>query len=208
MRLSSIWHQFRSLLPIVLAIYLPTLGLLGLILVISLGTGIPVGHFTRDPIQIVGGSRYTGVISNLGVLLWCSSATICLLSSAIVRRKTGGAELSMFLLFSGLLTSGLLFDDFFLVHEKLSKTFIPEEIMFIGYAVVVLVYLVRFSKVILQTEFILLLFALGFFGLSIVTDLSPIQVPENPKYLVEDGSKLLGIVSWFTYFTRVCLTHT
>jgi hypothetical protein len=79
--------------------------------------------------------------------------------------------------------------------------------VFAAYALVVVIYLIRFRNTILQTEFLLLLTALGFFGLSIVTDLLSIHVPEKFLYLVEDGSKLLGIVGWFVFFTRVSLKH-
>ncbi len=61
-------------------------------------------------------------------------------------------------------------------------------------------YVVRFRKLILQTDFIFLILAFALFGLSIVIDLLELKI----SILFEDGSKLFGIVSWFGYFAITC----
>jgi hypothetical protein len=52
-----------------------------------------------------------------------------------------------------------------------------------------------------------LIVALGFFGISVSLDLF---IPGDwlnweRELVLEDGSKLLGIMSWLAYFSRVCI---
>ena len=67
----------------------------------------------------------------------------------------------------------------------------------------VLIGCIVFRKVILKTEFVLLLFACGFFVLSLCFDALHLPHGSVGKYL-EDATKFAGIVSWFLYFTRTC----
>lgn len=202
MKFRLVLYQLKALVPLLLITYIPTLGLLGLVVVGSFVTERPISHYTRDPAAIIGESRFIGLLSNLGVLLWCACAAICFLSFIVlIRSDKRNREWSLFLLFAGLITSMLLVDDLFLVHEWLGP-YLSELIVFAIYAMVLLVFLVRFRLMIMCTAFLLLLFALGFFGLSLLFDWHLINTPETYRYLFEDGSKLLGIVSWFAYFTK------
>ena len=69
-------------------------------------------------------------------------------------------------------------------------------------------FLFGFRKFILQTNYIILLLAFGFFGASLSVDMdiislsAPESSPRNLNYLVEDGGKFLGIVSWCFYFAN------
>lgn len=202
--MKSIWHQFKVLLPTMFVVYIPAVAVLCVVVILRLQTGIPISHFTRDPLSVAEAPFYSGIVSNIGILLWCTSAVICLFTSAILR-KGNDKELSSFFLISGLITSVLLLDDFFLLHENFLPVYLytPEKVIMTGYGIMMSFYLIRFRRKILETEFLLLLFALGFFGFSLVVDIGLIHV--RPHYLFEDGSKLLGIVSWSTYFARVCL---
>lgn len=107
-----------------------------------------------------------------------------------------------FLLVGGLISLILLLDDLFLFHEIVFPLYfkIPEKIVFLSYGLMVLGYITRFRKLIFETDFIFLLFAFCFFGLSIIIDILDLRV----SALFEDGSKLFGIVSWFGYFARTC----
>ncbi len=69
-------------------------------------------------------------------------------------------------------------------------------------------WMVTFKKCILKTEYLILLIALGFFGLSLFIDVFQHRIQSiigNSRILFEDGFKLLGIVGWFGYFLRCCL---
>jgi hypothetical protein len=157
-------------------------------------------------VAIMEAPVYVGLLSNIGILFWCASATICIFSFAVLQKNLDDREVLLFLLFSGLMTVVLLLDDLFLYHEEVFPEYlhIPQKAVLAGYGIMIFLYLIRFRKTIIQTEFLVLLFSFGFFGLSIIIDWIPQStIPEH--HLFEDGSKLLGILSWFAYFTRVCV---
>ncbi|MDZ7808031.1 MAG: hypothetical protein U5K71_13075 [Gracilimonas sp.] len=74
---------------------------------------------TADPITTFDSHPFVGVVSNLGALLWCTAATVCIFSYLILRNQLSGKK-SSFLLWSGLLTAMLLFDDLFMFHDYLA----------------------------------------------------------------------------------------
>jgi hypothetical protein len=158
----------------------------------------------RDPTSVARISPFTGVTSNIGVLLWCATSAICLFTAAVLRRRTSG--MAPFLLSSGLFTLVLLLDDLFLFHEVVFPVYlaVPEVVLYVLYGVFMLALLVRFFRLIGQTEFELLLLALAYFGLSLLLDivLALLHRRLPGHLLLEDGFKLLGIVFWAAYFVR------
>jgi hypothetical protein len=190
------------------AVYVPTLFVLGIVVVIRLITGIPISFFTGDASVVAHAPLYAGFLSNVGILVWCSTAAICVFCAALLHQEIdSGRDLAQFFLFSGLITSILLVDDLYLLHSLIFPRYlhIPEKLVYLGYGVGLLLYLMRFRTVILKSEFPLLIFALGFFGLSIIIDIRPVDF--YGQNLLEDGSKLLGIISWATYFINAGLSQ-
>ncbi len=122
MHVKSLWHcQVKPLLPLLAYIYIPAiLALLALTLASQLA-GIPISYFTRDPSAIMGVPFYIGLLSNSGILLWCSSAAISLFSFIVFRGVVKNTEFASFFLFSSVLTIILLFDDFFLLQTYLKR---------------------------------------------------------------------------------------
>ena len=179
------------------ALYLAVLTLLGLVVIAALYPHVPVSTLTRDMAAIAKVHPLTGVVSNAGVLLWCAAAAICFFSSSLLRQQGAQAE-ARFLLWSGLLTTLLLVDDFFMVHEYLAPVHfrLNEKVVLASYFCVTAVYLVRHRHQILQTGYHLLAAALVLFGGSVLLDLADAH---GWWVLVEDGCKLLGIASWFGY---------
>ena len=201
------WSQLRKLLPIITATWLPAIFLIIVLGIIGLLTDTSGTSFMRDPAPTMGVSAYIGLVSNIGVLLWSSTAAICIFSYALLRNSLENKDLKLFILFAGLITGYLLLDDFFLFHEQMSDR-IPEAVIFAVYIIVVLCYLVRFRTKILRTEFSLLLLAGILFGLSLAVDvlhdMAIFMYLGNMRVFIEDGFKFLGIVTWFTYFARTC----
>ena len=117
------------------------------------------------------------------------------------------------MLFSGIMTMILVLDDLFLLHEEIFPEHlgIPQKFVLLGYMGLTLVGIVVFRKSILGTEYLLLLIALGFFGLSVFVDVFDHEIDAligHWRYLFEDGFKFLGIVSWLGYYWRTCFTAT
>jgi hypothetical protein len=188
---------------LLLWLYLPAGLLLLAVLWTSLRTGVPLAMFTRDPADITHTSPFLGVVSNVCILLWCASAAICLFSFLIFWKK-GSKSTAVFFLMAGLLTTLLMLDDLFLLHERIFPQYLHwrQRYIYLGYVSMVFAYLVAFRKVIFKNNFLLLALALGFFFLSVVVDGIAAKMEDFiPLYhLYEDGFKLFGITGWLGYF--------
>lgn len=194
--------RFKSSLPAIGLILVVSAALMGAALLLHFRRQIPIGVFTRDPATTVGFPIYTGFISQLGIFCWAASAAVCLFSAKVISKDQNNIEIRLFFIFSGLLTLFLGLDDAFLFHEEIFPFHfgIPEKVIYAGYIGLVLFYLIRFYPTILKTEYILLIIALSFFGFSVGLD---VVIPKGNSFLLEDSAKLIGIVSWLTYFFRV-----
>ena len=104
----------------------------------------------------------------------------------------------------GLLTSVLALDDLFLIHEQVAPDYLGlnENIVFAVYFLLIFSYFLRFLPVALSDNYMVLLSAFFFLGLSLTVDKGlPIEISNvSLQFAVEDGLKLMGIVSWATYF--------
>ena len=204
---------------IIFYIYIPILTLLLLIAALSYQTKIPIGVFTRDPAVTVSSqiviplidpnhNPLVGIISQVGILLWCISASLCIFCSIIIsNQKYSSKNLADFLRFIGLFTSLLLLDDLFLLHESILPSLlkVPEEFTYCCYGLIFLWGLIRFKKFFIQSNYSILLLSLIFFICSIIADLLPIfSYFGGWQTLLEDGSKLLGIASWLAYYWQFC----
>ncbi len=147
----------------------------------------------RDPIPLLRGESYVGCISNLGILVWAYAASVFFFSAGQARDKA----LSIFLIYSGLLTMLLTLDDFFLLHERIIPALfgIPEKVTHLLYGLLALGYLAVFRKNIFKNYKGVLLPAFLFFGISMGLDDFVHPVPP----MLEDGAKLFGIVTWAFY---------
>lgn len=186
-----------------LIIFVPTLAILLLMGMASLLFNVSIPNMTRDVTAIANISPLTGILSNLGILLWCSAASICFFS-AIMLRNLKSKEIFWFLISSALLTTYLLFDDFFLFHEYLASRYLGlnEKVIFGALGIAVLSYLIEFRGIILRTNFSILLLSLGFLSTSVVIDTVFEFLFGNLgqwEYFLEDGTKWLGIASWCSY---------
>lgn len=203
---SALKVQVRALRFLMVLVYLPVVLTCGIVAAVGITTSIPIGTLTRDPIQIADLPPYTGVLSNIGVLIWASTAAVCLFSSALVRHRPGRDANARFLLTAGMLSVWMLLDDFFTVHDVIFPRYlgIREEVPYALIALAFLGLLFTFRSVILQTDFVLLALALGAFGVSVGVDMIESSLVHYPGYyLLEDGAKFFGIASWAAYFIRV-----
>jgi hypothetical protein len=124
----------------------------------------------------------------------------------------------MFLLASGYLILWLLLDDLFQLHENFSTLLfgaeanidqinkplqhLLEAIVFGIYGSLFALYFFYFRKLIYRTDILVLLLALAFFSMSIIID--TLFESMRGGLVLEEGFKLLGIISFLTYYIRVC----
>ncbi|HEU5136304.1 MAG TPA: hypothetical protein VFU13_14225 [Steroidobacteraceae bacterium] len=180
-----------------LVLYLAIAAFLFLVAIAGLHPQIAVSSLTRDMAAIANVHPLTGVVSNVGILLWCAAAAICFFSSSLLRRQGAQPE-ARFLMWAGLMTTGLLVDDFFLFHEYLAPVHLGfnEKAVHASYVCVTVAYLLSHRHLILETNYRLLAAALVLFAGSILLDVAG---GHGWWVLAEDGCKLFGISTWFAY---------
>lgn len=224
----SLFAQFRRLLPTFFLVYGCGLAIILVVVLARLLGDVPVSLMTRDPLAVAESQLrelrqdpdaaveriestqiqfYYGFLSNVGVLLWCANAAICLFSAVILREGARGEAPAGFFLWGGIITLVLLLDDLFMLHERAFPRYfhLNERILFAGYASCVLVFLLKYRVTILNTDYLFLVFAFVLFGLSLLTDHIDVWIPR--RHLLEDGAKFAGILSWSAYFVRTCLVN-
>ncbi len=177
---------------------------IGAVFVVHYWRDVPFGNLTRDAVSVLEAPIYTGFLSQMGILFWSAAATICFFVFLSQCKDTSNPEPRNFFFLSGLLTTLLGLDDGFLFHEVVFPRFgIPEKVAYLSYMIFMLYVLIRFLPFIVRTNYILLMFALSFFAVSVALDV--FDGMGFDKYLMEDGSKFFGIVSWFGYFLKTAL---
>lgn len=180
-----------------LLLFVPILGLLFLVTVAAYFARIPLSSFTRDMAAIAHVHPLIGIVSNVGILLWCATAVICLFSRSLLHHQGLHAE-ARFLLWAGLITLVLLADDLFMIHEYIAPVHfhLNEKLVLASYACGAGAYLMSHRRLILATDYQLLAAAMAFFTVSMVVDFLDAR---GWWAVSEDGFKILGIASWLGY---------
>lgn len=186
--------------PLVITFALPMVLLAGVGIADALGLA-GVEQFVMDVSSIAGLHPLSGMLSDLGILLWCASAAISLFALFSLERRNG--ESARFLLAAALLSLYLMFDDLFQIHERLAPDYlgVPEKLVLATLALSQLAFLVAFRRLILRTGCLFLVLALGLFALSLAADLGHFA-SHGAALLVEEGCKWLGIAAWCSYHVQ------
>ena len=106
-----------------LIIFIPSILLIIAVALAKVLLQVPVYQFMGDTSSIANIHPLSGLLSNIGVLLWCGAATICFFVAGALK-QTRNYKIINFFLASACLSTYLLIDDFFLFHEKLAPTYI------------------------------------------------------------------------------------
>jgi hypothetical protein len=192
--------------PQLLITFVPSLCMLAAMAVAGVLFQVDMDVMTRDVTATANVHPLTGILSNLGILLWCAAASICAFAAVTLRNVKPG-EPFRFLLCSALLSAYLLLDDFFLFHDELAPRYlgVDEKLVYAALGIAVCAYLIAFRRVILRTHFAVLVLAVGFLGIAVVMDalLEPwLRRLGHWEYFFEDGAKWLGIAAWCSYYVR------
>lgn len=194
-------RQWRVLAPIVAGLLAAIAMMIGALWGLSVATGTPMALLTRDPAATTGAKFYIGVLSNVGALIWCATATTCLLGWAALRKTRQHREVAGFLRGAGVLVMFLGLDDFFMLHEVVYPRLGLEEGAVVAlYGAGLLGLVVRYRLVILGSELLLLLIGAALFVVSVLVDGF---VPDSTAF--EDIPKASAILFWLCYFWRLSL---
>lgn len=200
----NIQNQLKNAAPILVMVYAFTTAVLSIVILLGIEHNIELDHFTQDPASIMNTPFYLGFFSYIGILFWCGSAMICFFSNQLLAGKKNNDRVRSFMLYSGLISTLLMFDDLFLMHEVVLPEYfmLPRGIVYVIYVNIVILYFVFFRAELAQSEFIVLLMATALIAISQFVDELPMPIPEDS--FLEDAVKLFGIVTWFTYYARYC----
>jgi hypothetical protein len=203
--LNHLLSKNKPVLPLAMYAYGMAVLILVMVIIIWYIYKIPIATLTRDPVQLLNGRPYTGMLSNLGIILWSATAGICLFVVVLKFPFPEYKRERQFFLLAFVLTMVLLLDDLFLLHDVIlpEDLDISENYLYAVYGVLSLLFIIYFRKDILQTPYLLLIAAVVFFGFSIGVDTIVKFLDMEHGFILEDGSKFLGIISWGTYFTYV-----
>ena len=169
--------------------------------------GYPVLPLFNDPASHSGTHPFVGALSNMGVLFWCTSASIWLFTAALLRGR-GDRPVYRFALASGLLSAYLGLDDLYLLHDELLPEYvgIPQDANVTIIGLTTITYFVVFRPFVLRADAVALLAAAALLGASVLMDgvltASSGSATGRWLYVTEDSLKMLGILCWCAF----CLT--
>ncbi|MFK5978222.1 MAG: hypothetical protein QM488_04985 [Rhizobiaceae bacterium] len=132
-------------------------------------------------------------------MFWVATASVSLFSALLFFAMKLGSTLIKFALTAGLLTGWLALDDAFLLHETVLPSLgVPQNAVLAVYVVLTLSYLMASWRVVLNSDFWLLLVGGSALVISLAVDtvfhsLNPMLV------LLEDSAKFFGIVCWASF---------
>ncbi len=177
---------------------LPSAILYILTLYISNVYNIKLSLVVRDLAQTCGYPIGVGMISNIGILLWGATASICLFTTFSQEINSDSSKL---LLLGGVFSGILCIDDFFLLHDR----YVGPDFLNLTYLSISIFLLVRFRKILKRIGLFNLVISILFLGLSIFFD-GVIQQIFNQSYditqLIEEGFKFLGIACWLNFWCK------
>ena len=177
---------------------LPSSILYLVILYVSNFYKIKLSLVVRDLAQTCGYPIGVGMISNIGILLWGSAASICLFTAFA---DNINKESSKLLLLGGLFSGLLCIDDFFLLHDR----YIGPDFLNLTYLAISIFLLVRFRRILKKIGLFNLIISILLLGLSVFFD-GVIQQIFNQSYditqLIEEGFKFLGIACWLNFWCK------
>lgn len=189
-------------------ILVPALVPLVLIVLFHLLADIEIAHMAQDITTIGGLHPLSGFLSSMGILLWWASACIWF-SAAWLHRQADRGQAAHFAVASGAFSAYLAADDLFLVHERLAPTYLllPEKAIHLALGLALGWYLVRFRDSLLRPDAMTLIVGFVLLTLSVGIDVLSPQLDSALNgwaYLIEDGSKWLGITCWFGFCLARC----
>lgn len=161
--------------------------------------GASFGDLSRDAAAALGGPNYTGYYAMFTLLVWAAAASVTLFSSVVLRRAHE-QEGARFLLFGGLITTLMVLDDAFLLHETVGyRLGDHQEIFFVIYGLATAVF-AWIHRRRLGPALVLLVAAFAMWLASAAVDF---VMHADAPFIVEDGLKLVGVALWALLMLRI-----
>lgn len=198
--LPSIMESARKSWKTILAVAILA-GLAGAaVLIMESIAEVPLDYMTEDPLQTADLPFYTGLLSNLGAMLWAAAAGLCFLGASLTWKE---GRPFWFFLGSGLITAWFGLDDLLLFHDQFLRYYvgIPERPLFAAYVLIFGCFLLVFLKDIFrEPSSSIWICAWICLGVSMLVD---VLLPYgHMETFIEDVVKFAGIGFWLAYFFR------
>jgi hypothetical protein len=189
--------------------FIPSILFLGVGIITGYIFGIKPTFLLRDLADIAKINPLYGFFSTIGSFFWFAAASVCLFSAITLRQLKSKVTFD-FLMYSGILSVYMAFDDMLLFHDYIAPIYlnIPEKFILAFILVAFIVYLLKFYKSILATNYQFFVLSIFFFSISQLVDMTPrgwlFGFYGNSRILSEEVPKWLGITSWLSYFCYYC----
>jgi hypothetical protein len=178
------------------------------ILVIAVKSGIEPSDLSRDYSGVYHLEPYVGMLSSLGIFIWCASVTLCWFSWYFLRMRNPNSGRKNFFFVSGLITAIIAIDDLFQFHEVIVPDYIGihEVSFYIAYTFILIVFNIKYVNTLMNKYFSILITSYFFLAISIVFDVFFEEIVPFGTY-IEDGLKFMGIALWSAYFFKTILVE-
>ncbi len=189
----------KKILRCILIAVIPSILFYVFSLIFLSSRGFTIREVIKEAAHVTNSSSFLGFLSNIGVWLWITSATICFFTILKSKKQWISKDQKNLLILTGALSYLLAFDDFFMIHDR----YIHQNICYIVYAILALSILTFYFKTILLIDGFAFLAAGFFLALSILIDSTQdiihVFLNKNIVQVFEEGFKFIGIVIWL-YF--------
>jgi hypothetical protein len=196
----KLWlEQVKNNIVAIITILLVLTTFFGVVSLYCYKNGISLSLYIRDMAAVAHISPLISIISNTGLFMWGGTISIILFTYVALRDQLFYEE-KLFLIFASLLNSILFLDDALMFHEYILPKFcgISEKYVMIFYALCSILFLLRFSSLILKFNYLLLFLGLAGMGSSVFIDMMPQFIPFQQTF--EDYFKFIGIAMWCFFF--------
>lgn len=200
-RVQSVRTQVRLVGSIVLAAFC----VIGGFALLAELTGHRFRYFSKEPAETLGADLYVGWFAHFTSVVWLAAAATAVFAGVLLNRS-GDTRHGSFLLAGGVLSTLLGADDLFQLHEFVyPKIGIPQEAVYLAYAVLLVAFVWRFRPEIMAHDWLMLVLTAAFWAMSTFSDV--MQHRWGIPHLVEDGAKLTGVALWTTFLVRAASRH-
>jgi hypothetical protein len=174
--------------------------------------GAGVANLFSDPFD--SGTPYLGWLTSISEILWCAVISICIFTVALISKNHASSRSRLqtrsrtFLLTSALIMSVFYIDDRFRITLILCQLFHAKIkiLVAITYGSLMILYAKHWWWKLKTTPYLPLLICFSLFAFSSFVDVAPIS-RRGIQAMLEDGTKLIGLINLTAYFWYFCLTE-
>jgi hypothetical protein len=176
------------------------------VMVIAVKSGVEPSDLSRDYNGVYHLEPYVGMLSSLGIFIWCGSVTLCWFAWYFIKIRNPNSGRKNFFLVSGFITSIIAIDDLFQFHEIIIPDYfgIPEVTFYVTYILTLIFFNIKYINTLMNRHFSLMIISYFLLAFSIIFDMVFEDVVPFGTF-IEDGLKFMGIAFWSAFFFKTVL---